>query len=405
LIYINQRGLESKAPRIIERKSVHEAMHTGVLAVDSIVPIGRGQRELIIGDRGIGKTAICLDTILSQKSKFLNKVVEELLYCIIVSTGQKQASVLLSQLYLQHVLHYCLFVVATCAMPATYQFLAPFTGCTIGEFFRDQGLHALVVYDDLSKQAVAFRQISLLLRRPPGREAYPGDIFYLHSRLLERAAKLNDLYGNGSLTALPIIEIQAGDVAAYISTNVISITDGQIFLETAAFNRGQRPAINAGLSVSRVGASAQHPLIKQIANKLRLLIAQYKETELFAKYSKGVITPAIAYILNQGRLLINAIIQEMFKTLTLLAELVILYGIFHIYFDDLVTDTRRLVFQQFITNVAFYVQTYFCNLASLHGIIITPKLYNFSIFELEANRFLLTLQLFFYNVDSLYNFK
>jgi len=276
------RAVELKAPGIIERASVKEPVITGVLAIDSMIPIGRGQRELIIGDRGVGKTAIALDAIANQLHQNMRDSANKL-YCIYVAIGQKRSSIvrIINRLNIEDSLQYTIVVAATSADSATLQFLAPYTGCTIGEFFRDNGMHALIIYDDLSKQAVAYRQMSLLLRRPPGREAYPGDVFYLHSRLLERAAKMHMSFGSGSLTALPIIETQGNDVSAYIPTNVISITDGQIFLETAMFNKGQRPAINVGLSVSRVGSAAQIKLMKRIAGRLRLEIAQYREAAAF----------------------------------------------------------------------------------------------------------------------------
>ncbi|RYR73358.1 hypothetical protein Ahy_A02g007714 isoform B [Arachis hypogaea] len=269
-----RRRVEVKAPGIIERKSVHEPMQTGLKAVDSLVPIGRGQRELIIGDRQTGKTAIAIDTILNQN---------ETLYCVYVAIGQKRSTVaqLVQILSEANAIEYSILVAATASDPAPLQFLAPYSGCAMGEYFRDNGMHALIIYDDFSKQAVAYRQMSLLLRRPPGREAFPGDVFYLHSRLLERAAKRSDQTGTGSLTALPVIETQAGDVSAYIPTNVISITDGQICLETELFYRGIRPAINVGLSVSRVGSAAQLKAMKQVCGSLKLELAQYREVAAF----------------------------------------------------------------------------------------------------------------------------
>jgi F-type H+-transporting ATPase subunit alpha len=276
------RRVELKAPGIVTRQSVNEPLQTGIKAIDSMTPIGRGQRELIIGDRQTGKTAIAIDTILNQK--------ETDVYCIYVAVGQKQSTVaqLVDKLNAYGAMEYTTVVAATAATPAPLQFIAPYTGCTMGEWFRDSGKHALIVYDDLSKHAVAYRQLSLLLRRPPGREAYPGDVFYLHSRLLERAAKLNSDYGGGSLTALPIIETQAGDVSAYIPTNVISITDGQIYLETDLFNSGIRPAMNVGISVSRVGGSAQTKATKQVAGKLKLNLAQYREMAAFAQFGSDL---------------------------------------------------------------------------------------------------------------------
>lgn len=272
--------VEIKAPGIVARKSVHEPMQTGLKAIDAMVPIGRGQRELIIGDRQTGKTAVAIDTIINQKGQDV--------ICIYVAIGQKRSTVaqVVDKLKQHGAMDYTIIVAATASDPAPLQFIAPYTGVTMGEFFRDNGRHALIIYDDLSKQAVAYRQLSLLLRRPPGREAFPGDVFYLHSRLLERAAKLNDNLGAGSLTALPIIETQAGDVSAYIPTNVISITDGQIFLETDLFYSGVRPAINVGLSVSRVGGSAQIKAMKQVAGTLRLALAQYREMAAFAQFDQ-----------------------------------------------------------------------------------------------------------------------
>ncbi|WP_026873406.1 F0F1 ATP synthase subunit alpha [Inquilinus limosus] len=282
--------VEVKAPGIIPRKSVHEPMQTGLKSIDALTPIGRGQRELIIGDRQTGKTAVAIDTILNQRE--INKSGDEKqkLYCIYVAVGQKRSTVaqIVKTLEEYGALEYTTVVAATASEPAPLQFLAPYTGAAMGEFFRDNGMHALIIYDDLSKQAVAYRQMSLLLRRPPGREAYPGDVFYLHSRLLERAAKMNDEHGAGSLTALPVIETQAGDVSAYIPTNVISITDGQIFLETGLFYKGVRPAINVGLSVSRVGSAAQIKAMKQVAGRIKLELAQYREMEAFAQFASDL---------------------------------------------------------------------------------------------------------------------
>ena len=281
-----RRRVELKAPGIIPRKSVHEPMQTGLKSVDCLVPIGRGQRELIIGDRQTGKTAVALDCIINQKKYFDSGETSKQLYCIYVAVGQKRSTVanLVKILKDHNALRYSIIVAATASEAAPLQFLAPYAGCAIGEYFRDNGKHALIIYDDLSKQAVAYRQMSLLLRRPPGREAYPGDVFYLHSRLLERAAKMNDALGAGSLTALPVIETQAGDVSAYIPTNVISITDGQIFLETELFYKGIRPAINVGLSVSRVGSAAQIKAMKTVAGRLKLELAQYREVAAFAQF-------------------------------------------------------------------------------------------------------------------------
>ncbi len=285
-----RRRVDVKAPGIIPRKSVHEPMYTGLKCIDALTAIGRGQRELIIGDRQTGKTAVCIDTILNQKEVNASDKENEKLFCIYVAIGQKRSTVaqIVKTLEERGALEYTIVVAATASEPAPLQFLAPFAGCAMGEYFRDNGMHALVVYDDLSKQAVAYRQMSLLLRRPPGREAYPGDVFYLHSRLLERAAKLNEDNGSGSLTALPIIETQANDVSAYIPTNVISITDGQVFLETDLFFQGVRPAMNIGISVSRVGSSAQIKAMKQAAGPLKGDLAQYREMESFAKFGSDL---------------------------------------------------------------------------------------------------------------------
>ena len=285
-----RRRVEVKAPGIIPRKSVHEPVQTGLKAVDALVPVGRGQRELIIGDRQTGKTAVALDTFINQREAHQGDDETKKLYCIYVAVGQKRSTVaqIVRALEENGAMDYSIVVAATASEPAPLQFLAPYTGCTMGEYFRDNGMHAVIVYDDLSKQAVAYRQMSLLLRRPPGREAYPGDVFYLHSRLLERAAKMNDDNGNGSLTALPIIETQGGDVSAYIPTNVISITDGQIFLESELFYRGIRPAINVGLSVSRVGSAAQTKAMKKVAGSIKLELAQYREMAAFAQFGSDL---------------------------------------------------------------------------------------------------------------------
>merc|ERR1740124_999800 len=296
-----RQRVELKAPGIIPRKSVHEPMQTGLKAVDSLVPIGRGQRELIIGDRQTGKTAIAIDTILNQKAALEAGDAVKTLYCIYVAIGQKRSTVsnIVRLLRDRDALKYPIVIAATASDAAPLQFLAPYSGCAIGEYFRDDAKHALIIYDDLSKQAVAYRQMSLLLRRPPGREAYPGDVFYLHSRLLERAAKMNESFGGGSLTALPVIETQAGDVSAYIPTNVISITDGQIFLESELFYQGQRPAINVGLSVSRVGSAAQYKATKAVAGTMKLELAQYREVAAFAKFGSDL-DAATQQQLNRG---------------------------------------------------------------------------------------------------------
>ena len=321
-----RRRVEVKAPGIIERKSVHEPMQTGLKAVDSLVPIGRGQRELIIGDRQTGKTAIAIDTILNQKQ--MNSSSEsDTLYCVYVAIGQKRSTVaqLVQILSEANALEYSILVAATASDPAPLQFLAPYSGCAMGEYFRDNGMHALIIYDDLSKQAVAYRQMSLLLRRPPGREAFPGDVFYLHSRLLERAAKRSDQTGAGSSTALPVIETQAGDVSAYIPTNVISITDGQICLETELFYRGIRPAINVGLSVSRVGSAAQLKAMKQVRGSSKLELAQYREVAAFAQFGSDLdaVTQAL---LNRGARLTEVPKQPQYSPLPIEKQILVIYA-------------------------------------------------------------------------------
>ena len=322
-----RKQVEVKAPGIIPRKSVHEPMQTGLKAIDSLIPIGRGQRELIIGDRQTGKTAIIVDTILNQKSINESGDESQKLYCIYVAVGQKRSSVaqLVKTLEDNGALEYSIVVAATASEPAPLQFLAPYTACVMGEYFRDNGMHAVIFYDDLSKQAVAYRQMSLLLRRPPGREAYPGDVFYLHSRLLERAAKMNDDQGAGSLTALPVIETQAGDVSAYIPTNVISITDGQIFLETALFYRGIRPAVNVGLSVSRVGSAAQVKAMRQVAGRIKLELAQYREMEAFAQFASDL-DAATQRLLARGSRLTELLKQGQYSPLTVEEQVVVIYA-------------------------------------------------------------------------------
>ena len=322
-----RRRVEVKAPGIIPRKSVHEPMQTGLKAIDSLIPVGRGQRELIIGDRQTGKTAIAIDTILNQKS--VNQTTDESkkLYCVYVAIGQKRSSVaqIVKTLQEAGAMEYSIVVAATASDPAPLQFLAPYTGCAMGEFFRDNGMHALIIYDDLSKQAVAYRQMSLLLRRPPGREAYPGDVFYLHSRLLERAAKLNDDNKAGSLTALPVIETQANDVSAYIPTNVISITDGQIFLETGLFHQGIRPAVNVGLSVSRVGSAAQVKAMKQVSGSTKLELAQFREMAAFAQFGSDL-DAATQKLLARGARLTELLKQNQFSPLTVEEQVVVLFA-------------------------------------------------------------------------------
>jgi F-type H+-transporting ATPase subunit alpha len=333
---VTRTRVEVKAPGIIPRKSVHEPVQTGLKAIDALVPVGRGQRELIIGDRQTGKTAVILDAFLNQKA--VNEAGDESkkLYCIYVAVGQKRSTVaqIVKTLQDYGALEYSIVVAATASEPAPLQFLAPYTGCAMGEFFRDNGMHALIVYDDLSKQAVAYRQMSLLLRRPPGREAYPGDVFYLHSRLLERAAKMNDANGAGSLTALPVIETQAGDVSAYIPTNVISITDGQIFLETDLFYRGIRPAINVGLSVSRVGSAAQIKAMKQVAGKIKLELAQYREMAAFAQFASDL-DPATQRLLARGARLTELLKQPQYSPLPVEEQVVAIFAGTRGYLDKI----------------------------------------------------------------------
>jgi len=328
------RRVEIKAPGIIVRKSVHEPMQTGLKAVDSLVPIGRGQRELIIGDRQTGKTAIAIDTIINQKS--VNEAGDESkkLYCVYVAVGQKRSTVaqLVKVLADKGAMEYTVIVAATASDPAPLQFLAPYSGCAIAEYFRDNGMHALIIYDDLSKQSVAYRQMSLLLRRPPGREAFPGDVFYLHSRLLERAAKMSDEVGAGSMTALPVVETQGGDVSAYIPTNVISITDGQIFLETELFFKGIRPAINVGLSVSRVGSAAQLKAMKQVSGSLKLELAQYREVAAFAQFGSDL-DAATQYLLNRGARLTEVLKQGQFVPIPVERQVVIIFAATKGYLD------------------------------------------------------------------------
>ena len=331
-----RRLVEVKAPGIVPRRSVHEPVQTGLKAIDSLIPIGRGQRELIIGDRQTGKTAVAVDTIINQRE--VNAAGEESkkLYCVYVAIGQKRSTVaqIVKQLEENGALDYSIVVAATASEPAPLQFLAPYAGCTMGEYFRDNGMHALIIYDDLSKQAVAYRQMSLLLRRPPGREAFPGDVFYLHSRLLERAAKLNDAHGAGSLTALPVIETQAGDVSAYIPTNVISITDGQIFLETGLFYAGIRPAVNVGISVSRVGSAAQIKAMKQVAGSIKLELAQYREMAAFAQFASDL-DASTQRLLNRGARLTELLKQPQFSPLPVEEQVAAIFAGVNGYLDGL----------------------------------------------------------------------
>jgi len=332
---VQRKRVEVKAPGIIPRQSVNEPMQTGLKAIDSLIPIGRGQRELIIGDRQTGKTAVAIDTIINQKEINDSNDEKKKLYCVYVAIGQKRSTVaqIVKTLEDAGAMKYTTVVSATASDAAPLQFLAPYTGCTIGEYFRDNGMHALIIYDDLSKQAVAYRQMSLLLRRPPGREAYPGDVFYLHSRLLERASKLSDTKGGGSLTALPIIETQAGDVSAYIPTNVISITDGQIFLETELFNQGIRPAVNVGLSVSRVGSAAQIKAMKKVAGSIKLELAQYREMAAFAQFGSDL-DASTQQLLNRGSKLTELLKQDQYSPLTVAEQVVSVFTGVKGYLDD-----------------------------------------------------------------------
>jgi F-type H+-transporting ATPase subunit alpha len=336
---IERKRVEVKAPGIIPRQSVNEPMQTGLKAIDTLIPVGRGQRELIIGDRQTGKTAVAIDTIINQKVVNESDDEKKKLYCIYVAIGQKRSTVaqIVKTLEDAGAMKYTTVVAATASDAAPLQFLAPYTGCTIGEYFRDNGMHALIIYDDLSKQAVAYRQMSLLLRRPPGREAYPGDVFYLHSRLLERAAKLSDANGGGSLTALPIIETQAGDVSAYIPTNVISITDGQIFLETQLFNQGIRPAVNVGLSVSRVGSAAQTKAMKKVAGSIKLELAQYREMAAFAQFGSDL-DAATQKLLNRGSKLTELLKQNQYSPLTVAEQVITVFTGVKGYLDDVELD-------------------------------------------------------------------
>ena len=351
LVDVTRSLVEVKAPGIIPRKSVHEPMQTGLKAIDSLIPVGRGQRELIIGDRQTGKTAVILDTILNQKkTNDAAKNDSEKLFCIYVAVGQKRSTVaqLVKTLEDYDAMKYSVVVAATASEPAPLQFMAPYTGATIGEFFRDNGQHAVIFYDDLTKQAVAYRQMSLLLRRPPGREAYPGDVFYLHSRLLERACKLGDAAGNGSLTALPVIETQAGDVSAYIPTNVISITDGQIFLETELFYKGIRPAVNVGLSVSRVGSAAQIKAMKQVAGSIKLELAQYREMAAFAQFASDL-DASTQQLLARGARLTELLKQPQYAPYPVEEQVVVIFAGVNGFTDSIPVNQITTFEKQFIS--------------------------------------------------------
>ena len=338
------RPVEKVAPNVVTRKSVSIPVQTGIKAIDGMIPIGRGQRELIIGDRQTGKTAVAIDTIINQKEINQGGDEKKKLYCVYVAIGQRQSTVAQIVKSLEDVgaMEYTIIVSATASNAAPLQFLAPYTGCTMGEYFRDNGMHALIIYDDLSKHAVAYRQMSLLLRRPPGREAYPGDVFYLHSRLLERAAKLSDDKGGGSLTALPIIETQAGDISAYIPTNVISITDGQIFLETELFNQGIRPAVNVGLSVSRVGSAAQTKAMKKVAGSIKLELAQYREMAAFAQFGSDL-DASTQRLLNRGSKLTELLKQDQYSPMSVAQQVIAVFSGVRGYLDDVeLTDIKNL---------------------------------------------------------------
>jgi F-type H+-transporting ATPase subunit alpha len=349
---VTRQRVEVKAPGIIPRRSVHEPMQTGLKAIDALVPIGRGQRELIIGDRQTGKTAVAIDAIINQKAVNAGGDESKKLYCIYVAIGQKRSTVaqIVKTLEDNGALEYSIVVAATASEPAPLQFLAPYTGCTMGEYFRDNGMHAVIIYDDLSKQAVAYRQMSLLLRRPPGREAYPGDVFYLHSRLLERAAKMNKDNGLGSLTALPVIETQAGDVSAYIPTNVISITDGQIFLETALFYRGIRPAINVGLSVSRVGSAAQIKAMKQVAGRIKLELAQYREMAAFSQFASDL-DAATQRLLARGARLTELLKQGQYRPMPVEEQVVAIFSGVRGFLDSIAIEQVGRFEAQFLAEI------------------------------------------------------
>jgi len=344
-----RRLVDVKAPGILPRKSVHEPVQTGIKAIDSMIPVGRGQRELVIGDRQTGKTAICIDAILNQKAANQGDDESKKLYCVYVAIGQKRSTVaqIVKTLEENGALEYSIVVAATASEPAPLQFLAPFAGCAMAEYFRDNGMHSLIIYDDLSKQAVAYRQMSLLLRRPPGREAYPGDVFYLHSRLLERSAKLNEANGSGSMTALPIIETQANDVSAYIPTNVISITDGQIFLETDLFYQGIRPAVNVGLSVSRVGSSAQIKAMKQVAGKIKGELAQYRELAAFAQFGSDL-DASTQQILNRGDRLTELMKQDQYSPLLVEEQVCVIFAGVRGYLDKIAKNKVGEFEQEFL---------------------------------------------------------
>jgi F-type H+-transporting ATPase subunit alpha len=369
------KRIEIKAPGILKRKSVHEPVQTGIKAIDSLLPIGRGQRELIIGDRQTGKTAIAIDTIINQQQVSQNDIANRL-FCIYVAIGQKRSTVvqLVEALKRTNAMDYTVVVAATASDAAPLQYLAPYSGCAIGEYFRDKGQHALIIYDDLSKQAVAYRQMSLLLRRPPGREAYPGDVFYLHSRLLERAAKMSDKDGKGSLTALPVVETQAGDVSAYIPTNVIPITDGQIFSETELFYRGIRPAINAGLSVSRVGSAAQIKTMKKVSGSLKLELAQFREIASFAEFGSDL-DDATRFLLNRGVHLTELLKQPQYTPLPVEKQIVSIFAGTNGYLDNIPTN-KVLDFEAKLSNFALKSKL-FAPIVGMSNEVVNDKVFHY----------------------------
>lgn len=391
------RPIELKAPGIIERQAVSEPVETGILTIDAMIPIGRGQRELIIGDRQTGKTTIAIDAIINQR--YLNGSNNEdewsdYLFCVYTSIGQKQSSIntIINRLDQYGAMSYTCFVTTCSADSATLQYFAPYAACTIGEWFRDNGMHSLIVYDDLSKQAVAYRQMCLLLRRPPGREAFPGDVFYLHSRLLERAAKMSKEYGGGSSTAFPIIETKSGDVSAYIPTNVISITDGQIFLDTELFYRGVRPAVSVGLSVSRVGSAAQFKLMKRVANALKLELAQFREVESFSSFGSDVLDDTTKNSIIRGIRLVELIKQPAYRPLDIGAQILLIYGALEGYFDDLEIEPVRAL-KRYIIALWELGPTAYCNTSTLYEIVYnTENLYSFGMFKKEAKFYLNVLK-------------